>query len=258
MLTQSLFDYVMVVPFFNEEKRLDATYWRTLLNTPNICWIFVDDGSTDDGARQIMKMIDGTKNEIISIPKNSGKAFAVYFGLKYSLEKNYNPIGVGFLDFDNAFSSNEIVELFPLVTKKKLEGYQSFYASRSNLAGRLIQRSKFRHLVGRLIRSYLHIYLKELPNDTQCGLKIYYVNDLLKLILIPPKTRWFFDLEIYIRYRIHGNGRIVWEEPIKFWSDIRGGKLSLKSFLSVATDLIKISKILLEERANASLGGKTR
>jgi glycosyltransferase involved in cell wall biosynthesis len=50
----------MVVPCFNEEKRIKLNYWNDLAVVPNVNWIFVNDGSTDDTKNVLNKITNST------------------------------------------------------------------------------------------------------------------------------------------------------------------------------------------------------
>jgi len=57
----------MVVPCYNEEKRLNLEYWNELIDIAGTKWIFVNDGSTDN----TLNLLQGIKNaSVISLEKN--------------------------------------------------------------------------------------------------------------------------------------------------------------------------------------------
>jgi glycosyltransferase involved in cell wall biosynthesis len=75
----------MIVPSFNEEKRIKLNYWNDLARIPNVHWIFVNDGSSDDTKEVLNKITNST---IIDINKNVGKAEAIRKGITETYKKN--------------------------------------------------------------------------------------------------------------------------------------------------------------------------
>jgi len=74
---------IVVVPCFNEGRRLRADGFRPLLADPGTRVLFVDDGSTDD-TRQVLTAICaelGPNALRLELPRNQGKAEAVRQGL---------------------------------------------------------------------------------------------------------------------------------------------------------------------------------
>jgi glycosyltransferase involved in cell wall biosynthesis len=241
-------NFIIIVPFYNERSRFDIEYWKRCLDIPDVTWIFIDDGSDDGGHNLVQELIENRNCKLIRMQKSSGKATALWTGITYCInEPKFNPTGIGFLDFDPAFNTQEISQIIKLSTEKFREGYLSLYTSRLKIAGHQIERNYFRHFVGRTISQFLGLFVKNLPYDTQCGFKIYFVNDFIRdIFLQPPRTNWFFDFEMLIRYQSVGIESIVWEQPITYWRDVRDSKLGLKSILKVASDLCILTKIMLQ------------
>jgi len=92
----------MVVPCYNEEKRLNLEYWNELIDTAGTKWIFVNDGSTDN----TLNLLQGIKNaSVISLEKNVGKAEAIRRGVVSTFEAlNQDDFSFGYIDADGAFA----------------------------------------------------------------------------------------------------------------------------------------------------------
>lgn len=121
-------------------------------------------------------------------------------------------------------------------------GYEAIWTSRVKLLGRKINRRISRHLVGRVISTFLSIGSKEFPYDSQSGFKIYkssrYLHDSLEY---KSKTRWFFELEHFINYSLITKQPLnIWELPISEWQDVPGSKLYNIRTLRVLRELIYI------------------
>jgi dolichyl-phosphate beta-glucosyltransferase len=83
----------IVVPCFNEEKRLDLEAFSEFLHrVPGIRMVFVNDGS-HDGTVEVLETLHAVhpdRVEILSLSRNSGKAEAVRQGLVYAAGSGYS------------------------------------------------------------------------------------------------------------------------------------------------------------------------
>jgi glycosyltransferase involved in cell wall biosynthesis len=94
----------IVVPLYNEEERLQLSYWNTITSRSNYIFLFVNDGSTDNTLR-VLDELRNVNTRILSLDKNVGKSEAVRAGLNYAINQNGSIISlVGYLDSDTAFS----------------------------------------------------------------------------------------------------------------------------------------------------------
>src|SRR3954465_463804 len=102
---------VIVVPCFNEGRRLRAEGFRALLGDPGTRILFVDDGSSDD-TREVLAHICrqlGPRALRLDLPRNAGKAEAVRQGLLTGL--HMGALFIGFLDADLATPAEEMLRL---------------------------------------------------------------------------------------------------------------------------------------------------
>ena len=236
----------LIVPCFNEENRLDTTRWEKIfLDNLNVDWYFVNDGS-NDATDEILEKI-ASKNfqsvHLISSEKNLGKGNAIRLGLLCALDKNPYNI-VGYLDSDLSYSVMDINRI--ILQMINTDDLECLICSRVNLSGRLINRKRNRHLLGRIIAGLIGIYWKDAPYDTQAGFKLFKSNDqLLSLLNQPFQTRWFFDIELLIRLKNRRNATFtIWEEPANYWEDVSGSKLNYRQFSIVLKELKMILTIL--------------
>jgi dolichyl-phosphate beta-glucosyltransferase len=232
----------LVVPCYNEEKRWKKDYWSEILELPNLIVCFVNDGSSDNTSVLISNQIKGLNHIFLDFDKNRGKAEAVRLGLLKSLEDN--PYAIGYLDADAAFPVRDVANQMKVFWKFAVNSEYpvSIWSSRVRLAGRSIERNAKRHYMSRVIATYLSLILKFTIYDTQSGLKIFPTTDCLREALEKPfQTRWFLDLEIYLRWRnLNDSEARVWEEPLEGWNDVEGSKLTGKQYLNVIRDLWKL------------------
>jgi dolichyl-phosphate beta-glucosyltransferase len=238
-------DIFLIVPCFNEAIRLNIDYWSEVAAIKNVKLVFVDDGSKD-GTYEILKMYKSFMPcEVVTLSINLGKANAIRHGMMEVLadhDANY----IGFLDCDGAFTIHDINR----ITQKWFEEvdnaeYTSLWASRVAMAGRSIERNPTRHYAGRILTTLMMFRKPHIAYDSQCGFKLFVVTDAFKSSLVPPfVTRWFFDLELFIRIKRLDPGYKIYEEPLNSWVDISGSKIKKTHFLGIIFEARKIQNLL--------------
>ena len=72
---------VIIVPCFNEEKRLDVRRFLELADAKDVHLLFVDDGSSDGTAKVLGELVAKKTNiAFLRLAKNGGKGEAVRQG----------------------------------------------------------------------------------------------------------------------------------------------------------------------------------
>ncbi len=116
MTSSSNQELFMIVPCFNEEKRLDVIYWNKLAEIANTNWVFVNDGSTDS-TKNVLNQINNST--IVDLPRNMGKAEAIRKGISETFKKNSKEtFWVGYLDADSAFDIEDITNVINIAYLK--------------------------------------------------------------------------------------------------------------------------------------------
>jgi len=246
---------VLVVPCFNEEKRLDLGALADLAKTADVTLLFVDDGSTD-GTRRVLRELEArlpAKVRVLGLEKNEGKGEAVRRGLLEGLGLGAGIVGYG--DADLATPPDELVRLRDEVR----DGAPSVVVgSRVLLVGTQIERKLVRHLLGRVFAT-LAANIVEMPfYDTQCGAKFFRDTPALRSALGRPFTsRWAFDIELLGRLRI-GTRDVPGlpladfrEVPLRRWIDIPDSKVRLGAMVKTLADLARIDRELASMRQAA-------
>lgn len=257
---QKLLNVSLVVPIFNEEKRFNSNYFLDIekeISNAKLDFkirfkiIFVDDGSSDSSYSKISRLTTNPNIDCLRLIKNSGKANAIRLGILEAIRLKSHFIA--YLDSDQAFHKNEVAETIISVCQdcnKKFFDMKIF--SRIKMAGLQIERTWFRHFIGRTIATVLNLNSQIKLYDSQSGFKII-GNNLLKqeIFMFPFETRWFLDWEIILR----ANQKLIIEEyPIKIWREKSGSKLKFYMFFRI---LIEISKIkMLQQRSSSGLARK--
>ncbi len=236
----------LVVPCYNEERRLDVEAFRRVsAGGCEVDFLFVNDGSRDGtlGLLEKLRDSDPKRFAVLNLERNSGKAEAVRRGFVAAMEQ---PAGyVGFWDADLATPLAELPGFLDVLESRP--AIQIVMGSRVRLLGREISRRPSRHYAGRVGATLISSTLGLAVYDTQCGAKLFRTNDTLREVFATPfLSRWIFDVEIIARY-VERLGRdavagAIYELPVTRWHDVTGSKVKSHDFLRALLDLWKIRR----------------
>ena len=238
----------IVVPAYNEAARLDPeAFLQFAAERDWLRFLFVDDGSRD-GSRDLFAKMERecpAQFGTLGFAENRGKAEAVRRGLLLALEAK--PDLVGFWDADLATPLGEIDGFVSRFDSDS--DLEMVLGSRVRLLGTDIERDTTRHYFGRIAATLASAVLGLAVYDTQCGAKLFRVNETLRSIFAEPfLTRWIFDVEILARWlhlRAADRGRVgrfIREVPLSSWYDVAGSRLKLRDFARVPLDLWKVHR----------------
>jgi dolichyl-phosphate beta-glucosyltransferase len=239
---------VVVVPCFDEERRLDVERFRGFrMEGVRLQFLFVNDGSGDGTLRVLeqLRVSDPQRFLVLDLERNGGKAEAVRRGMLQAVEATGaedRPDLVAFWDADLATPLEEL-PLFLEVLAARPQS-EMVFAARVRLLGRRISRRPQRHYFGRVGATLISSTLGIAVYDTQCGAKMFRVNDTYpKLFATPFLSRWLFDVEIIARLRGRAEAAAaIYELPIREWHDVHGSKVKSTDFLRALRDLRKIRR----------------
>ncbi|HEX6135812.1 MAG TPA: glycosyltransferase [Longimicrobiales bacterium] len=237
---------LIVVPCFNEAERLDVAGFREYLaTTPDVGFVLVDDGSTDDTSAVLRRVADGHDRVVVlRLERNAGKAEAVRRGILEAL--GHRPRLVGYWDADLATPLRAIAQLeseFAVDDAAELA-----MGARVQLLGRHIERRAARHYFGRVFATCASLALHLPVYDTQCGAKLIRVTPRTRAVFDRPfSSRWIFDVEliarlIALRAAAGESDHGVREVPLHAWTDIAGSKVRLRDGLRAFIDLARIRR----------------
>jgi dolichyl-phosphate beta-glucosyltransferase len=237
---------IVVVPCYNEEKRLDRDAFRRFqLEGHRVEFCFVDDGSRDGtlGVLESLAAGDPERFGVLALDRNSGKAEAVRRGIVAAAERGADCFG--FWDADLATPLSELpLFLGALASRPDID---VVYGARVRLLGREISRRPVRHYVGRIGATLISNSLGLAVYDTQCGAKLFRNTAAMRDVFAKPfLSRWIFDVEIIARY-LNANGRdatvkSIYELPLEAWHDVAGSKVGALDFFHALYDLWKIHR----------------
>ncbi|MFA7405238.1 MAG: glycosyltransferase [Pelobacteraceae bacterium] len=232
----------IIVPCYNEATRLNPeTFLCALKTEPNLSFLFVDDGSTDDTLKIIktIKEKNLSQVEVLNLEFNSGKAEAVRRGMQMALEGQFE--NVGYWDADLATPLDAITSLSHMLEDVEVD---IVIGSRVCLLGRRIKRRAIRHYLGRIFATFASLLLGITIYDTQCGAKIFKNTDILRQVFEKPfKVNWTFDVELLARLLIlNGTSPVEsstrWAEfPLDEWIDVKGSKIKAMTYLQIGIEI---------------------
>jgi len=213
---------------------------QLLQSGASVAFILINDGSTDNTALLLEEIRKASPENVtvISFAQNSGKANAVLKGMEHALGKN-NSAYIGYLDADLSTSPDDF-----LMLAENAEQEQADYAfgSRVKMLNHTISRSGMRHICGRIFTTIIDLRYQLSIYDTQCGAKLF-TPEIVKIITRTPfKTRWLFDVEIFLRIREANIAAKGLEIPLRKWTDPGNSKISLLSFPKIFGEYLQLVK----------------
>ena len=237
------FSVILVIPCYNEEKRLDLdAYIAFLKKNPDFFILFVDDGSRDK-TKSVLDSpgMDADNYSIIQLENNSGKGEAVRTGVNHCL-LNQKFKYIGFADADLSTPLNEFITFRDEM--KKNPAINIVLGSRVQMLGKNIQRNLFRHWFSRIVATAICKVIDEPVYDTQCGAKLFYRPAAEHLFNEKFISKWLFDVELLSRYkRMYGSDmfrKTILELPVQQWTEKSNSKLRYHFFFKILYDLMKI------------------
>lgn len=240
----------VVVPCFNEAARLDAGAFVRLADLGSMV-VLVDDGSTDQTRSQLERIVatEPSRFRVVGLDENCGKGEAVRVGLLAAISEGAGI--VGYLDADLATPVDEYDRLLRILTDRV--ELDAVIGSRVALAGHRIARSQRRHYLGRLYATAASIVLGLAIYDTQCGAKVFRVDERLRAALDRPFVdRWSFDVELLGRLLQSGDLALL-EVPLGDWAEVPGSKLRLSASCRALWSLAQVARRLRDDGADLTI-----
>lgn len=236
----------IIIPVYNEALRLDKElYLKHLQQNANQQILFVNDGSTDNTIAVIEELRQMANGQIhtLSLNLNQGKAEAIRSGILKIKEKKKDADFFGYIDADLATPLSQIQYIVDVFNENPIT--QIALGSRVQMMGYDIQRKQSRHYLGRIFATYVSFLFGFKIYDTQCGAKFFRANEQnYSLFKEKFSSRWFFDIEILIRFLKLKNQdsfeKEIIEVPLKKWHEQGDSKLKWTDFALSPIELFKI------------------
>lgn len=211
----------IVIPSFNEERRLPGSLFRILSYLDEVGGPFeiviVDDGSDDETSTRSREMLRTRRARVVTLPRNRGKGYAVREGIR-AAELPW----VLVTDSDLSTPIDEAETLARVLREREADvaiGSRYVAGAQVDVRQPLLRRS-----VDGLFRVFVRM-LTGLPyRDTQCGFKLMRRSAVLPLLDSLRVDRFAWDVEFLLRAR--NRGLFVAEVPV-FWRDDRPSRVRL-------------------------------
>ena len=225
----------VVIPCYNEEKRLDFPAYQKFLTdrtTENILLLFVDDGSTD----QTTPLLKSWQNSLpdaaiagIRLSRNCGKAEAVRIGVQQALRTGVFR-WIGYWDADLSTPLEDITRFHQHLLNTP--ALCLVMGSRCKRLGCNVERNLFRHYSGRIAATLISIKLQLPVYDTQCGAKLFTDSFARAYFQQKFSGSWLFDAELLLRL-IRREGQMsalktIEEIPVSCWIHKHGSKINFR------------------------------
>ena len=227
----------IIIPAYNEEKRLPGTIGTVLDYFGRSEWSFaeivvVDDGS-QDGTAAAARFAAGRARIPVRVaqnPGNRGKGYSVRRGIMEAKGE-----WALFTDADLSAPIEELEKLWRAAARERAPLAIGSRALDRSLIG--VHQPLFRESVGRLFNVLMRA-ITGLPfRDTQCGFKLFEMRAAREIFRRQRLERFGFDVEIlYIAKRL---GYRAIEAPVR-WNDVPGTKVSLLGGLAAFADPLRV------------------
>jgi glycosyltransferase involved in cell wall biosynthesis len=221
----------IIIPAFNEEKRLPATLRTVRDFLDRSGWDFSEIVVVDDGSRDgTVGVAESAGARVVRNPGNRGKGFTVRHGM---LEAKGE--WALFTDADLSAPIEELEKLWSAVEREGAQGAIGSRALDRSLVG--VHQPLFREVMGRLFNLIMR-RLTGLPfHDTQCGFKLFETGAAREIFRRQRLDGFGFDVEVLFIAK-HLGFRTL-EVPVK-WNDVAGTKVSLVRGMVAYLDPLKV------------------
>jgi len=250
---------VLVIPCYNEALRLPRGAFESFAETtPDVSFLFVDDGSRDDTRALLDTMAScrPAQFSVLPLEHNLGKGEAVRRGMLAAFD--VAPCCAGYWDADLSAPLAALSEFIELLASRP--DLDLVLGARVRLLGHAVVRSGMRRTLGRLFAELAAVTLGLPVYDTQCGAKLFRCTpDMRALFAEPFCSDWAFDVELLARMlrRECASGALeaapgvraasavaarLFELPLRDWREVQGTKLGPQHLALALRDLFRIRR----------------
>lgn len=208
----------IIIPAFNEEKRLPSTLTAVNNYLAASSWEFAEVLVVDDGSRDAtVEVAKGAGISVLRNPGNRGKGYSVRHGMLQA-----KGAWALFTDADLSAPIDELEKLWSAVER---DGAPCAIGSRAldrSLIG--VHQSTFREGMGRIFNLLMRMETGLAFRDTQCGFKLFETPAAREIFGRQRLDGFGFDVEVlFIAKRL---GYRVLEVPVR-WNDVAGTKVNM-------------------------------
>jgi dolichyl-phosphate beta-glucosyltransferase len=221
----------IIIPAYNEEKRLPATLRTVRAWLDAGTWEFAEIVVVDDGSHDAtVELARNSGARVLLNPGNRGKGYTVRHGM---LEARGE--WALFTDADLSSPIEELDKLTAAVDHGQARAAIGSRALDRSLIG--VRQPLFREYVGRFFNLVIRA-ITGLPfHDTQCGFKLFETAAAREIFKRQRLDGFGFDVEVlFIARRL---GYRVVEVPVR-WNDAAGTKVSMWRGMTAFLDPLKV------------------
>lgn len=233
----------IVIPAYNEEKRLPQTLEKVAAYVESRRFGFVEVLVVDDGSKDGTARVAAEASQrwpfvkLLRNPGNRGKGYSVRHGMCEAKGE--------WALFSDADLSAPIEELIHLERAVEHQGAAVAIGSRAlnrELIG--VHQSKLRETAGRFFNLVMRITVGLPFWDTQCGFKLFRADAARAVFSRVRMERFGFDAEALFIAKLHGFKTV--EVPVR-WNHAEGTKVSmLKDSIDMFLDLLRVRRNQLQ------------
>lgn len=225
----------LVIPAFNEEKRIESSIHKALDYFAKVNYdyeiIIVDDGSNDNTTQVIQKYINSVS--LITLPNNAGKGAAVREGMKHASGK--------FKIFSDADFATPITEIEKLLIHLEAGADLCIGSRAIDRSFVKVHQPFYREFMGKIFNFFVQNIVFSGIKDTQCGFKGF-SNSAAEFIFNNAVINGFsFDVELLFIAR-KAEFKIV-QVPVEWFDDKRSTVNPIFDSINMLFELIKIRAI---------------
>jgi len=221
----------IIIPAFNEEKRLASTLTSVQTYLAAGAWEFSEILVVDDGSRDCTADIARAAGvRVLQNPGNRGKGYSVRHGmLKAAADWAL------FSDADLSAPINELEKLWNAVEHETADAAIGSRALDRSLIG--VHQPAFRENMGRIFNFLMRLETGLPFHDTQCGFKLFHTAAAREIFKRQRLDGFGFDVEVLF---IAGHlGYRTLEVPVR-WNDVAGTKVSMLAGAKGFLDPLKV------------------
>ena len=211
----------VLIPAFNEERRLGATISRVVAylvqSGIDAEVLVIDDGSFDRTQGIALEQLRGRRGRVLTNPENRGKGFSVRRGVLEAAGR-----WVLLTDADLSTPIEEHRTLAAVARERDLDVVIGSRALRDSRVE--IRQSLLRQTMGKTFNKAIKLMTGLRFSDTQCGFKLFDRDRVRPIFERMRVDRFAFDVEFLFlcdRFKIR-----VAEVPV-VWRNAEGSKVSL-------------------------------
>jgi dolichyl-phosphate beta-glucosyltransferase len=221
----------IIIPAYNEEKRLPETLAKIERYLKKSPWDFAEIVVVNDGSRDGTAAVAAAAGaRVLENPGNRGKGYAVRHGM-LDAKGDWALL----TDADLSAPIDDLDRLWHAVEKEHAQAAIGSRALDRSLIG--VHQPVFREVMGRFFNLTMRL-ITGLPfHDTQCGFKLFETAAAREIFGRQTIDGFGFDVEVlYISQHL---GYRTLEVPVH-WNDVAGTKVSMTRGLAAFLDIVSV------------------